>query len=178
MRNIFKIIVICFFSLVIISRCSQQKKTDLTAQDIARVRHDIEKTWKQFIDKWEQGSAVAAAAFFTEDGINVPSLDSTQRGRDEISAYFTNIFLTSNIEVVSQKVNEVFVHENMAYEFGTIEQIVKPHNAEAVNIKHRYVSVFKKQEDGSWKFHRWMGQQAQEDTKVTNSENLEFYIYL
>ncbi len=158
MKSIFKISFICLISLFVFYGCSQNQKPDLTAQDIAKVRKDIEQTWKQFIVKWEQGDAVAVADFYTDDAINMPLINLTQKGKDEIATLFTDMLSTNKIDVVSQNVNEVFVHENMVYEFGTLEQIVKPRDAEATTQKFRYISVFKKQSDGSWKFHRWMGQ--------------------
>jgi ketosteroid isomerase-like protein len=46
----------------------------------------------------------------------------------------------------------------MAYEFCLLEQKITPHGQESVVAKSRCLAVFKKQEDGSWKFHRWMVQ--------------------
>lgn len=159
MKYFLKAIFICLVSFSLLLGCSQQQNQDLTEQEKAQVRKEIEQTWKDFIVEWEKGDGVAAASFFTADAINMPSFSVTQNDKDRIETLFTNGFKRGKIEVIGQKVNEVFVHGDMAYEFGKLEQIFK-RSTEIDTQQMRYISVLKKLPDG-WKFHRWMAQQKQ-----------------
>ena len=130
------------------------------AQQHAKVVQDIEQTWADHIKLWEQGDAKGCAAFYTEDMINMPSYNSTQNGLDELLDMFTDFMSKRKVDVLNQTTIEVFVHDSMAYEFGSFEQKItyKDTEREPVISKCRYISVFKKQPDGSWKWHRWMSQ--------------------
>jgi uncharacterized protein (TIGR02246 family) len=127
-------------------------------QHQATVVEAIKETWNEYIELWKQGDATACAAFYTEDGINMPAYNSTQNGHVEVEALFVNFLSSTTVDEVIQNTNEVFVHDSMAYEFGSLEQTLHRQGREPVTVKNRYISVLKQQSDGSWKFHRWMSQ--------------------
>jgi ketosteroid isomerase-like protein len=68
------------------------------------------------------------------------------------------LYSSNTVAIINQNTTEVFVHGEMAYEFGTQELRIQPRDAELVTTKFCYVSVFKMQADGSWKWHHWFGQ--------------------
>ena len=146
------------FFLVALISCKDETNSVDKAQHEEAVRKAIKQTWSQFIEKWEQGDATAMAALYTEDAINMPSLKSTQRGRVEIEAFFASFVAPNKFKIVSQITEEVFVHDNMAYEFGTNEVVNLSNNPPMKPVKTRYLAVFKQQSDGTWKVHRWLGQ--------------------
>jgi uncharacterized protein (TIGR02246 family) len=147
------------FFLLALTSCKNETNSVDKAQHEEAVRKAINQHWSQYIEKWEQGDATAMAAMSTEDGINMPSLNETQRGRAEIEAFYASFLAPNKFKIVSQITEEVFVHDNMAYEFGTIEFIIQSQNSPMEPVKGRYISVFKQQPDGTWKVHRWLGQQ-------------------
>ena len=128
------------------------------AQAQAAARAGIRQTWEEFIRVWEQGDGAAAAALYTRDAVNMPAYGFTQNGAVEIEESFTEYQSAATIKVLSQKTDEVFVHGDMAYEVGTIVQELTPPEGEPTTLPYRYVAVFQRQDDGSWKFHRWLGQ--------------------
>lgn len=128
-------------------------------QQEATAREAIAQTWQQYIELWEQGDALACAMFFTEDAINMPSINATQNGRAEVETFFTDILSSLTIKVLYQTTDEIFVHADIAYEFGTLEQELTPSEGDSRIQRFRYVSVFKRQLNGGWKFHRWLAQQ-------------------
>jgi len=158
MRRKISSLLILMLILALTIQCAKEEQQ----VDIDKVRSEIEQTWEQFKGSWEKGDASASAAFFTEDGINMPFYGSTQKGRKEIETFIANGFSANKYKVINLKTEEVFAHGDMAYEFGTIEQTLTPHNGgESITFKGRYISVLKKQSDGSWKFYRWMAQSEQ-----------------
>ena len=150
-----------FILLLVFTACKETESPADQAQQHAAVVESIKETWRDFNELLKQGDAAACAAFFTEDGINMPSYNSTQNGRAEIEAMLANFLSSTTVEDISQTTTEVFVHGNTAYEFGSLEQKLRRQDAEPVIIKLRYLSVFKQQPDGSWKWHRWFEQPDQ-----------------
>ncbi len=157
MRNSF-LLNLSFVLLLIFTACKETESPADQAQQQAAVVEEIKETWHDIIKVWEQGDATACAEFFTEDAIHMPSYNSTSNGRAELEAGMVDYFSSTKVLAVSQTTNEVFVHDSMAYEFGSLEQKFQRQEAEPVVTKLRYLSVFKKQPDGSWKLHRWLAQ--------------------
>lgn len=160
MRNSF-LFNLPFMLLLIFTACKETESPADQAQQQAAAVEAIKETWHDYIELWQQGDAIACAAFFTEDAINMPSYNSTQNGRAELEAMFVDYLSSTTVDVISQTTNEVFVHNTMAYEFGSVEQKLQRQEAEPVIVKARYLSVFKKQPDGSWKWHRWFAHSDQ-----------------
>jgi len=83
-----------------------------------------------------------------------------QRGRAEIEAVFRDNFDAGRYDIIERSTIEVFGHADMAYEFGTLRQTFTPTGGESAVQEMRYSSVFRRGEDGTWRFHRWMAQLA------------------
>lgn len=118
------------------------------AREIAQIYEEMAKSmlsWDDNNDLW------------TEDGINMPFYGITQN-RNEMMEFIKNIVKNNVWEMVEYKPLELFVHDDMAYEFSLFEHNTTPKDGGAtVNTKMRCISVYKR-EDGKWKLHRWMPQ--------------------
>jgi ketosteroid isomerase-like protein len=118
------------------------------AREIAKIYEEMAKSmlnWDDNNDLW------------TEDGINMPLYGITQNIK-EMMDFLKDIALNNRWEMVDYKPLELFVHDDMAYEFSLFEHNMTPKaGGETVNTKMRCISVYKR-EDGKWKLHRWMPQ--------------------
>ncbi len=150
----FLIALLIFF---ILGDCQEGKSPVESTKSDAEVAQEIALVWQDFIDLWEKGDVNGCLKFMTNDYINMPSFESTQDFQ-ETKEMFMNLAENNTVDVIDYKQIEVFVHDNMAYEFGILKQNITPHGEESFNSIARFVTVFQKQEDGSWKFHRWMAQ--------------------
>ena len=123
--------------------------------DEAAVAAAIDDTWDQFVAYGAAGDAAGCASLFTENSINRPAPDNRQRGRDEIQALMEGFLGDWEWEVVERRTEEVLVSGDLATEFGLLtDRLVSA--TDTVNRHMQYVSVFKRQSDDSWLFHRWM----------------------
>lgn len=89
------------------------------------------------------------AAYYTEDAVvlapNMPSVS----GRQNIAQFMGSFPAPSNVNFT---VDEVEGHGDLAYVKGTFEMDFTPPGATApVHDKGKYLEVWKKQADGSWK---------------------------
>ena len=91
------------------------------------------------------------ATFFTEDAAFLPPNTPTQRGRAAIEAWgrsfppFRDLRL-SPVEIVGR--------DDLAYVWGRYSLVIAPPNAVAMPDSGKYIEIWRKQSDGSWKVFR------------------------
>lgn len=123
-------------------------------QDPASVRRAIEGTLAQFSAAMKRGDAGAIAAVFTEDAEYItPAAKGFTRGRAAIEAVFAARFKAARFVDVSITTASVQVEGDTAYETGTRQVTVQAGDAAPVTRTGRYLTVWKRQADGAWRFH-------------------------
>jgi len=126
-------------------------------QSKEEVARELLKIWDVMSMTAESWDLKIAASLWTDDGINMPVYGINQN-REEMLAFIKNIVDNNKWEFVEFKPLELFVENNMAFEFSLLEHNMIPNDGgKTVNTKMRCISVYKK-EDGDWKIHRWMPQ--------------------
>jgi len=150
MQRHLKIFFAGFIALALLAGCTKQ-------QDIAKVREEITQAWRQFEEVWVKGDATAAAEWYTEDAINMPPDVEDCQGRSAIQRVFSGI-LSGVKEVVDMAftTRELDVYEGTAYELGTFADTHIPHGGDETTFLGRYMCVWKRQPDGTWKIHRFI----------------------
>jgi uncharacterized protein (TIGR02246 family) len=85
-------------------------------------RHDaiyeIRNTWDAFIDSWHARDAAACAAFYTEDGLNIPNEFKTNKGRLEIEAFYDFLFSMNESSIYTHEMISLSHDGEMALELG------------------------------------------------------------
>lgn len=141
-----------------IAACTHQHPEETTKINKEEVASELEKTWDNFSAAWKSGDAEACLSYMTPDYINMPSYDATQDFQ-ETREMFLSLFENIKIESAKFEQGEVFVHEDMAYEFGKLHQVwINASSGDTTSVHNRCMTVWKKTEDDSWKMHRWLAQ--------------------
>ena len=120
-----------------------------TEEGPATVRAAIEETNARFTEAFNQGDTAATAALYTEDAIVLPPGQGMVRGRPAIQESMAADIETNALSGLVLTTSDVRVGGNLAVEVGTYSI-----QAGAMQDEGKYVVVWKKQEDGSWKLHR------------------------
>ena len=144
---------------VFIAGCTQQQTTEPATIDTKEVARELAEAWDGYLGAWKNGDAETCLSYMTrEDYINMPSYDATQDFQ-ETREMFLSLFESTEIESADFEQGEVFVHEDMAYEFGKLHQVwINKSTGDTTSAHNRCISVWKKMEGDSWKLHRWMAQ--------------------
>ncbi len=120
-----------------------------TAEDPANVRSAIEEANARYAEAFNRGDAAAATLLYTEDAILLPPGRKMVKGRGAIQESVAANIETNALRSLVLTTSDVQVAGSLAVEVGT-------HSIQAgvMQDEGKYLRIWKKQEDGSWKLHR------------------------
>jgi uncharacterized protein (TIGR02246 family) len=100
-------------------------------------------------------NSAAVGAMYTDDAVLAGTTVPVTNGRAAIEKVWADAFpIASNLKVNSEKTE---VSGDMAYDYGTYSQHIAPPKGKAMEDTGRYLVVFKRQADGSWKIAAHVG---------------------
>ncbi len=121
-----------------------------------KVAEELQVLNDEYCTAWMNGEMDECLSMMTPDFVNY--LVNNTQNRQQVENMFHNIAENMTTTNAIFKRDELFVHDDMAYEFGYfIRDITPKSSGETRSVRDRYITVFKRQ-DGQWKFHRWMPQ--------------------
>lgn len=116
----------------------------------------IAERWAEYRDILVRGDPSALAGMFTEDAILMePGMDAF-RGRAAIERFATGMFEQFELTHVTSHTTELAVYEDRVYEFGTYVETGGPPKKSRHQYPGRYVAVWQRSDDGTWRIHRMM----------------------
>jgi uncharacterized protein (TIGR02246 family) len=124
-----------------------------TDEDVREARAAIEAANAEFSKAFARGDANALAAMYTADAIAFPPDSEMIRGNQAIGNFWKT---TRDDGVRSATLTTVDVGRSgdVAYEVGNVSLTIQPAGKEQTTAAAKYVVVWKRQPDGSWKLHR------------------------
>jgi uncharacterized protein (TIGR02246 family) len=151
-RSLF-LLLVALLAMNFVAACSNQQKQaaqppDTRAADEAAIRAAV-------ID-WSKAAqakdANKATSFYADDAMQFDDKGPLVKGKDNIRAGWEQMlampgpgltFATTGVEVARSG--------ELAYEYGTYDFATRDKKGEITDEKGKYVTVWKKQADGSWK---------------------------
>ena len=139
-------VLLLAFSLVLSSCAPKEPEFN-----VAEVRKAIEAANLKLGDNLVKGDNAAASMVYTEDATVCPPNAPPMQGRQSIKGYFDS-FAQMGVKVTGATLTTVSVNGmgDMAYEIGNYIELFEM-GGKAMSDTGKYVSVWKKQADGSWK---------------------------
>jgi uncharacterized protein (TIGR02246 family) len=125
--------------------------------DAAAVRQAIEQSNAKFSDAVKQGDTVAMVANYADDAVMMMDGTPAWRGRSEIAKQIIAAFKPMKGADVKLTTSQVDIGGDYAIETGTYETTVSAPGGKPQTERGKYVTVWKKQADGSWKIYRDVG---------------------
>ena len=124
---------------------------------LADVRRAIDKGNAQWSEGWAKGEAAMVAAIFADDGVQLTGNGKIFKGPQQISEHQKAAMQSVDPGVkVTVTTGTVWLDGDTAYETGKYKYEYKEKGKPAVD-EGRYVTVWKRQKDGSWKLAMDMG---------------------
>ena len=149
MKKLF--LVFATISTLVVSGCAPAApQVDIAAEKVA-----IEKLlgdWLEATNKPGEEGAEGYASFMTEDGVLLPPNAERVDGRRGVRELFLQFTQAEDFSIDWKATSiEVAADGKLAYAIGTYEYSLKDAGGNPVSDKGKFLDVFKKQADGSWK---------------------------
>jgi uncharacterized protein (TIGR02246 family) len=119
------------------------------------VAAEIDEIFTEYIACLKDGDSTKWASLWAEDGVQLPPDVYPNVGKDTIAAENRNTL--EQVRFVDMEINtqEVQVMGDMAYARGMYTATLAPKaGGDPIPVDGKYLTVFKKQPDGSWKIYR------------------------
>jgi ketosteroid isomerase-like protein len=149
--------------LVVASSCTSGSDSSVAQQgsaspNVAAVRQSIEAGNTALIAALQKGDSLGAAALYDDSAMVLPSEMPAVSGRAAITSFWAGMggmFTVSNMKLV---VGDVVASGDLASETGRFEMTLTPKakGGKPIQDKGKYLVVWKKQPDGSYKLFRDM----------------------
>ena len=123
--------------------------------DPATVQHAIDSTIARFAEAMKRGDTTAMLNAYTDDAIVMPANAPVIRSRADHAKW--NAGMSSQFTVTDFKTttNDLIVSGDYAIEQGAYRMTLQPKpRGKAMNDVGKYLAVWKRQPDGSWKMIR------------------------
>jgi uncharacterized protein (TIGR02246 family) len=148
MKPFLVIRVFVFAFPLLLAGCAPTEPPDTRAADEAAIRQIIER-WSDAAENKDVNSFVS---FYAPDGTVMPPNAPPAPGPDAIRQVFTDLFALPGLQITfaTDKV-EVARSGDLAYDIGWYELTVNDEQGNPSTTRGKYVVVWKKQTDGSWK---------------------------
>ena len=126
-----------------------QRPAGLSEADRTAIRKAGETDLMMMIAKDWKGDL----ALYTEDAIQLPPNQAALQGKAAIQAWYEAFPPFSNFQEQSL---EIEGQADLAYDRGTYSMTVTPPGAAPIEDRGKYLTIYRKQADGSWKIARVM----------------------
>ncbi len=124
------------------------------ARDAAGVRSAIEETNARFLEAFKRGDKAAMMAHYTDDAVVLMPNQPASRGRTAINQAYTEFLSQMAFKDGAVKTEDVMMSGDMAVETGSYTWTLTVKSGGELSDKGKYVTVWKRQTDGSWKIAR------------------------
>lgn len=149
-------------SLFALAACGQRPSSDTMGADSAAtampdpaaVRQAIEATNIKFADGLNRGDIDAMLTAYASDAIVMQPNQPAWRGHDGIRTGGQGMFSAATLSGVTFHTDDVQIAGDLAVETGRYEMTLTPKQGKAINDKGKYLTVWQRQADGSWKVIR------------------------
>jgi uncharacterized protein (TIGR02246 family) len=141
------------FALIVASSSTAYAGSKGNDQGVREAQAAIEAANAKFSEAFARGDAKALSAMYTSDAIALPPDSEMIRGNEAIGEFW-KATRDSGVRGAALTTVEVGRSGDVAYEVGKVSLTIQPAGKEPTTAVAKYVVVWKRQADGSWKLHR------------------------
>lgn len=108
---------------------------------------------------WEavaRGDAAAVLVHYADDALILGSGAPMLQGKPAVAAFLQGLFDGNTLSDVQGNVRDIMISGDLAVETGTYAMTITPKNGNAVADRGKYIHVWKKSVEGSWKVVRYV----------------------
>jgi len=126
----------------------------LAEPTLTEARAAIDATNQKAVAAMLAGDAVTASAHYADDAVVMMPGMTRMNGHAEIEAGFKGMMESMKVNAAQFTTNDVTLGGDLAVETGTFSMTTTMKNAKPTTEQGEYLTVWKRQTDGSWKIIR------------------------
>ena len=147
--------VVAAVACLALAACATQQASQAGSARASTLRTQIERNTAQFAESFNRGDIDAVVAMYDTGAVVLAPNAPMMRGRQNIQRLWTGAreqgFQTLTLTV--QSVEQLGDH---AIELGSYELVIQPSGQSATTDRGKYMVLWRRQADGSWKLYRDM----------------------
>ena len=159
-RGVLNYLVAVSMLLSACSSASDGTKTDSAnapaASEAVAARQQIGAAAARIWEAVARGDSAAILSDYAEDAIVLGSGGPMLQGKPAVAAFLQRLFAENTLKDVKGDVTDITISVDLAVETGTYAMTLIPKNGSAVADKGKYIHVWKRFPDGSWKVARYI----------------------
>lgn len=128
--------------------------TNATASDANAVRQAIESANQRFIETLKRGDTSAITDNYATDAMVMMPNEASWRGTAAVRKGFAGLLSQTAVKDFKGNTEDVMVGGDLAVETGTYEWTLVPKGGGEIKDKGKYMTVWKRASDGTWKIVR------------------------
>jgi ketosteroid isomerase-like protein len=132
---------------VLLGSCTAPAPATFTEEDRAQIQATIDQALE--IANTTQDWVAYGDIYYAPDIVFMPPNGEAVRGRDEVAAWTTEG--TPPLEELRYELVQVEGAGDLAYVYGNYSMTVTPPEAEPTTDRGKYLEIWRRQADGSWK---------------------------
>ena len=121
---------------------------------VAEVQREIARRLENHAAALSRGDVEAALELYAPDAIVRPANMEPVRGHGSLRDFFTRWFAAMTLRDGVYATEELDVHGDTAYQLGTYRAVMEAHGQPGAPDRGSFTIVWKRQPDGSWRYHR------------------------
>ena len=146
-------IIAATLSALCILASSAQPASAAADDPTSEARSAIESANTKFSEVFARGDAAGVASMYTSDAILFPPNEEMLRGSEPIGQFWKKSH-EGGVASVKLTTSDVERSGDIAFETGKVELVLRADGKPDSSASAKYLVVWKRQSDGSWKLHR------------------------
>ena len=141
---------------LLVAACAPAAPPPPPPPDVAAIRTAIEAANKSQADAIAKGDLAGAVANYVDDAVVLFPNSPAWKGKAAAQKGFTDMLAQAAFKDPAIRTDDVIVAGDLAIETGTYAWTMVPKKGKEMKDDGKYLTVWKKQADGSWKIIRDM----------------------
>jgi uncharacterized protein (TIGR02246 family) len=133
---------------------SADRGSTSVSQDTAGVGAAIHAANARFLEAFKRGDKAGLVANYADDAILMMPNEEAWRGRDGLDRGFSGFLSQMSFKDGSATTADLMLAGDLAVETGTFAWTLQPKAGPEIKDKGKYLTVWKRQQDGTWKIVR------------------------
>lgn len=137
---------------ILLAACARESST---TRDHAADSTAVAAAMDGYVSALRSSDAAAISGFWSEDAVYIAPGAATIRGHAAFDAHVRDTFGKIRITEITAGVDETIVDGDLAFQTGTYSETLQPtQGGAAQKISGRFLFVWRKQPDGTWRIAR------------------------